>query len=352
MKILTTLVIAAISAPSLADTFIVEANAMSFNPNVLNVVPGDVIEFRYITGYPHTVTSGTDCIYDGLYFNEPLDSSSPVFSWTVPADAPTEIPFFCILHCSMGMTGVINVEVPEGHMVIGMVNIMNPFNLTYSKNEALGTATLAYEADGTSDSLFSVAVEIEVTDVDVEVEVSGTANAYLYHPASATETIISTGTYTLDAGERYLWHGDVESGLKENLSISLTWAEDGSEENPQMNAMSMLGSGSVNASGDNFAMHVATGSGSLELEGEGEMFLGVLGDVTSATLTLPASGTEGMVEIPAGLHTILVEGLGMLWIPESGGGDVGGMAEDVTGDGIVDVSDLLAVISAWGSTSP
>ncbi len=32
-------------------------------------------------------------------------------------------------------------------------------------------------------------------------------------------------------------------------------------------------------------------------------------------------------------------GFSMLWIPEDG-------------DGIVDVSDLLAVISAWGATSP
>ena len=29
-----------------------------------------------------------------------------------------------------------------------------------------------------------------------------------------------------------------------------------------------------------------------------------------------------------------------------------GMPQDVNGDGVVDVEDLLAIIAAWGSTSP
>ena len=29
-----------------------------------------------------------------------------------------------------------------------------------------------------------------------------------------------------------------------------------------------------------------------------------------------------------------------------------GILEDVNGDGVVDVEDLLAIIAAWGSTSP
>ena len=40
---------------------------------------------------------------------------------------------------------------------------------------------------------------------------------------------------------------------------------------------------------------------------------------------------------------------------QMGDGDDGGddgFPEDVNGDGVVNVSDLLAVIAAWGATSP
>jgi len=32
--------------------------------------------------------------------------------------------------------------------------------------------------------------------------------------------------------------------------------------------------------------------------------------------------------------------------------DGGGLPEDVNGDGVVNVTDLLAIIGAWGATSP
>ena len=47
--------------------------------------------------------------------------------------------------------------------------------------------------------------------------------------------------------------------------------------------------------------------------------------------------------------------MGMLLMQMSDGDDGGGgdsLPEDVNGDGVVDVSDLLAIIGAWGATSP
>jgi hypothetical protein len=93
-------------------------------------------------------------------------------------------------------------------------------------------------------------------------------------------------------------------------------------------------------------------TGFVYLEGEGEVFLGLVGDVTCATLTLPASGEEGIVSVPAGAHTIALAGYGMLWFPEDGDGGGSDFPEDVSGDGVVDVTDLLAIIAAWGATSP
>ncbi len=108
MKLLTTLTIVATSSFAFSDTYVVEAHTMTFVPDVVTVSPGDVIRWEYVTGYPHDVTSGTKCSHDGyLYLDIPSGGS---VEWTVPEDAPSEIPYFCELHCGNGMTGMINVE--------------------------------------------------------------------------------------------------------------------------------------------------------------------------------------------------------------------------------------------------
>jgi len=112
MKLHTTLTIIALSAPSFADTLIVTANPTSWSPDVVHCVPGDVLRFEYGNGYPHTITSGTDCMPDYIYFNEPLTGPGSFFEWTVPNDAPAEIPFYCAPHCNNGMTGVIMIDLP------------------------------------------------------------------------------------------------------------------------------------------------------------------------------------------------------------------------------------------------
>ena len=89
------------------ETFNVTANASTFTPSSLDVRRGDTIIWTR-TGGNHTVTSGDDCIADGL-FDAPLDNSDPVFTWVVPSDAPASIPYFCEPHCSFGMVGDINV---------------------------------------------------------------------------------------------------------------------------------------------------------------------------------------------------------------------------------------------------
>ncbi|MDE1038430.1 MAG: hypothetical protein OR996_06265, partial [Phycisphaerales bacterium] len=79
---------------------------------------------------------------------------------------------------------------------------------------------------------------------------------------------------------------------------------------------------------------------------------------TSDSLILPASGEEADVDVPVGTHTIYLNGdgtgMGMLLMQMGDGDDGGGgsMPEDVNGDCVVDVSDLLQVIGVWGSTCP
>ena len=352
MKSLATLSIVALAAPAFADTYVVELYSSSFSPDVVNVVPGDVVRFEYVTGYPHTATSGMPCTPDGLYFDESLSSPGDYLEWTVPSDAPAEVPFFCIPHCEMGMTGMINVALPSGHMVIGLVDISNPSSMTYWLDSSTDTAYMNIDCDGSIGSSFALGVEIEETEVNVDIEVVGSVDAHMLQVSTGTDTVLSTGSYTLTAGERYLFHGDTIG--KNYLNFLISWPETGSEDDIEMSQVNLSGQGSINSSGDSLALHAAnSGSyGSLVFNADvaGEIFLGVLGDVTCSTLTLPPSGEEGTITVPAGTHTIAVTGLGMLWIPDDGDG--GGLPEDVDGDGVVGVGDLLAIIAVWGATSP
>jgi len=120
-----------------AETHVVEAYTMTFVPDQVTVVPGDVIRWEYVTGYPHDVTSGTKCAHDGyLYLDIPSGGS---VEWTVPEDAPSEIPYFCELHCGNGMTGMINVEgdgLPEDVNGDGVVDVSDLLEVVGSWGES------------------------------------------------------------------------------------------------------------------------------------------------------------------------------------------------------------------------
>ena len=68
MKLLIACSVLALTAGSFADTYVVEAHSMTFEPDVVTVQPGDVIRWEYVSGYPHDVTSGTKCKDDGYLF--------------------------------------------------------------------------------------------------------------------------------------------------------------------------------------------------------------------------------------------------------------------------------------------
>ena len=88
---------------------VVEQIGTTFVPADITVQPGDTIMWNWSLGN-HTVTSGTPCTPDGLFFDEVLDSVNPQVSFVVPDDGTTFIPYFCIPHCLIAMTGTITVE--------------------------------------------------------------------------------------------------------------------------------------------------------------------------------------------------------------------------------------------------
>ena len=96
------------AAAASATTHVITQSGFTFSPSTVKVVPGDTIQWNR-TGGSHTVTAGLPCQASGL-FSGVLNSTNPSFTWVVPKSvAGTTIGFFCVPHCSFGMTGTIVV---------------------------------------------------------------------------------------------------------------------------------------------------------------------------------------------------------------------------------------------------
>ena len=109
-KAIVSTVCISITTMGMAETHYIYASGMEFSPNVITVNAGDTIQWEYVSGLAHTVTTGTKCFWDG-YFHASLASFHPIVIWDVPLDAPSEIPYFCLPHCQdEGMTAIIYVN--------------------------------------------------------------------------------------------------------------------------------------------------------------------------------------------------------------------------------------------------
>jgi glucose/arabinose dehydrogenase/plastocyanin len=106
--LLATVVVIVWPKAAWASVHTVTQSGTTFSPSSITVAPGDTVHWVWTSG-SHTVTSGTPCTADGIYFNAPLDSAHPTFDYVVPTFVPS-IPYFCIPHCAFGMTGTITVQ--------------------------------------------------------------------------------------------------------------------------------------------------------------------------------------------------------------------------------------------------
>jgi plastocyanin len=87
---------------------IVQQVDLTFQPADVLVTPGDTVEWVHTDGV-HTVTSGSECMPDGR-FDLLLDGTVSPVAYMVPEDEPYGvIPYFCIPHCALAMTGTITV---------------------------------------------------------------------------------------------------------------------------------------------------------------------------------------------------------------------------------------------------
>ena len=273
-----------------AETHVVEAYSMTFVPDVVTVVPGDVIRWEYVTGYPHDVTSGTKCMDDGYLFLDIPDFPGGYVEWTVPEDAPSEIPYFCQLHCGNGMTGMVNVE--------GDSNAESVLSFGYWE--------IAADGSGFADVLWTS----DETLAGFQFDVSG---------------VVLT---SVDGGmtEKLDWmmsHNDFRV-----LGVAI---QPGSYIPPQPAPALLL------------TLH-------FEIVGEVISFDEVVFANEQANKII-VNSTDTIIispNCPADINGDgVVDVVDLLEVVGSWGES--GVPSDINGDGVVNVSDLLAVVDAWGS---
>ena len=102
---------ATLSTIAAAEVIEINQSGITFVPDQVTAAPGDTIRWIH-GGGGHTVTSGTDCVFDEVHFDLPLDSGNPIAEYVIPAEFTGDIPYFCRPHCGLAMIGNVTVEAP------------------------------------------------------------------------------------------------------------------------------------------------------------------------------------------------------------------------------------------------
>ncbi|MDD5033559.1 MAG: PQQ-dependent sugar dehydrogenase [Methylococcaceae bacterium] len=90
----------------MAGTVEVEVKNNSFDQETVHIKVGDTVHWTW-KGSPHTVTSGASCTPDGK-FDSGIRNAPATLSFTF--NEAGSFPYFCSLHCTLGMTGKVIVE--------------------------------------------------------------------------------------------------------------------------------------------------------------------------------------------------------------------------------------------------
>ncbi len=147
----------------LAATVTVTMSGMNFVPQTVTVNVGDTVVWSNTDSMVHTATSGSNCASDGLWNSGNMNPGT-TYSYTF-TQAGT-YPYYCIPHCSMGMTGTVVVNPAS-----------NSNSVDFSGSPTSGTAPLS---------------------VTFTPSVTGTASSYSWDfgdGATSTQSI-PTHTYT------------------------------------------------------------------------------------------------------------------------------------------------------------
>ena len=90
-------------------------SGFTFSPNNVNISVGDTVRWTWFSS-GHSVTSGNPCTSDGQFCSPDnmncdqgvLSNTGTVYEFTFTQAG--DYSYFCVAHCSLGMTGTINVS--------------------------------------------------------------------------------------------------------------------------------------------------------------------------------------------------------------------------------------------------
>ena len=97
------------------DVMVGPGGTFTFNPSTINISVGDTVRWTWDSS-GHSVTSGAPCTSDGQFCSPNntncstcvLSNQGFVYEFTFTQAG--NFSYFCCAHCSLGMTGVVNVS--------------------------------------------------------------------------------------------------------------------------------------------------------------------------------------------------------------------------------------------------
>jgi len=260
---------------------------------------------------------------------------------------------------------------PENTMAIQYVQSAGVDSFHWWRNDSIGGDTYDIDSEDTNVSApFQLAIEVTGSwDFDVH----SATNVYVYTAGVGTSAV-SAGTLTLGDGFHVI-HNDTSAGGSE-LYIDVPGPGAGSSSSSSSGSGSGGGAPAPSGSASPLWDEIDVDFGYVEwgMEdgrqsyrfmgnnaastmysdlhmpgGTGEMDVLYLGDASCSSLTFPAELEENYVSVSSGHHYIEAgtSGAGpwklhVTWGPAS-------CEADLTGDGMVDIHDLFALVSSWGS---
>jgi plastocyanin len=132
-KLFLFLSLTALAGICTAKVHVVNVDDDMFTPSTLTIEKGDTVSWHFIEEEIHTTTSGSNCTGDGTWNSDDM-TANQTFDYRFGTTGT--FPYFCIHHCSMGMTGTITVTEPttginSQNKLAGnttLKNYPNPFN--------------------------------------------------------------------------------------------------------------------------------------------------------------------------------------------------------------------------------
>ncbi len=95
-----------VAMPAIAAQIAVSMIDFAFSPSSVSVNPGDEVVWTNNGYYPHTSTSGTNGVPDGIWNSGDV---SPGNTYTRMFSTSGTFPYFCMHHWGSGMTGEVIV---------------------------------------------------------------------------------------------------------------------------------------------------------------------------------------------------------------------------------------------------